>query len=73
MAEGPDDRSMKAAALATGIRPSPAMRTFPFGNAVAVWPILATVMLPVAVNVPDVGSYNSALASLVSPLSIHQR
>ena len=40
----------------------PAMSTFPFGNNVAVWPVLAMAMLPVAVNVPAAGSYSSALA-----------
>ena len=39
----------------------PAMSTFPLGNNVAVWPPLATVMLPVAVKVLLAGSYSSAL------------
>jgi len=34
-----------------------AISTFPLGNNVAVWPHLATVMLPVVVNVPWLGSY----------------
>ena len=43
------------------------MSTFPLGNNVAVWPSLATVMLPVAVNVPAAGSYSSALARYPLP------
>jgi len=41
----------------------PAMSTFPLNSNVAVWNALATVMLPVAVKVPNAGSYSSALAS----------
>ena len=41
----------------------PAMSTIPLPNKAAKWSSLATVMLPVAVNVPSAGSYNSALAS----------
>jgi len=34
----------------------------PLGSNVAVWPILGTIMLPVAANVPVSGSKSSALA-----------
>ena len=38
------------------------MSTLPLGNKVAVWPFLATLILPVAVNFLALGSYSSALA-----------
>ena len=38
------------------------MSTLPLGSNVAVWTNLATVMLPVAVDVAVSGSYTSALA-----------
>jgi hypothetical protein len=39
------------------------MSTSPLPNNVAEWLALATVMLPVAVNVPSAGTYSSALDS----------
>jgi hypothetical protein len=44
------------------------MRTFPLGNNVAVCWDLGKTMLPVAVNVPALGSYASALAEAPRPL-----
>jgi hypothetical protein len=43
------------------------MRTFPFGNIVAVCLDLVTAMLPVAVKLPELGSYSSAVATLNPP------
>ena len=40
------------------------MSTLPVDNNVAVWLSLATAILPVAVNVPTAGLYNSALAKV---------
>ena len=49
------------------------MSTFPLPNDVVVGlPPLATVMLPVAANVPATGSYSSALARIVLPASSPQ-
>jgi len=39
------------------------MSTISLYNSVAVGPVLATFMLPVAANVPALGSYGSTLAS----------
>ena len=45
--------------------PPPAIKTLPSGSNVAVCPLRGVVMLPVALNVPVRGSYNSALDSVV--------
>jgi hypothetical protein len=45
----------------------PTTSTCPLPNNVAVWPALAVVMLPVAVNVPATGSYSSAVPAAPPP------
>src|SRR5208283_4328262 len=62
--------SSYSSALASALplsSPPPAMSTFPSGDNVAVCHSLPVVMLPVAVNVPAVGSYSSALVLPPSP------
>ena len=44
----------------------PATRTFPLGNNVAVWRFLATLMVPVAVNVRAAGFVEFSAAGCVA-------